>query len=103
MYVATADGGTESLRARIYRVADGVCVGNGVVPYPTRFSAGARAEQDPEDWWRALGQAMQAALAEADISAADVKALACDTTCCTVVATLLMASVTRGFGVIESR
>jgi sugar (pentulose or hexulose) kinase len=85
VYVATADGGTESLRARIYRI-DGTCVGNGVVPYPTQFSAGARAEQDPEDWWRALGQAMQAALAEADISAADVKALACDTTCCTVVA-----------------
>lgn len=86
MYVATADGGTESLRARIYRIEDGTCVGNGVVPYPTHFSAGARAEQDPEDWWRALGEAMRAALAEAAVPAAEVKALAADTTSCTVVA-----------------
>lgn len=85
MYVATADGGTESLRARIYRI-DGTCVGNGVVPYPTNFSAGARAEQDPEDWWRALGEAMRKALAEAAIAPSEVRALATDTTCCSVVA-----------------
>ena len=85
VYVATADGGTESLRARIYRI-DGTCVGNGVVPYQTNFSAGARAEQNPEDWWRALGEAMRAALGEANIPPGDVKALTADTTSCTVVA-----------------
>ena len=64
MYVATADGGTESLRARIYGM-DGRCVGSAVAPYPTQFLTGARAEQDPEDWWRALGLAMRAAVTEA--------------------------------------
>lgn len=86
MYVATADGGTESLRARIYRISDGACVGNGVSPYETRFYAGARAEQDPADWWAALGTAMRAALAEASLAPDAVAALALDTTCCTVVA-----------------
>ncbi len=85
MYVATADGGTESLRARIYDL-DGRCLGNGVAKYETRFAAGARAEQDPEDWWRALGEAMRAAVAEARIAPAEIAALACDTTCCSVVA-----------------
>lgn len=85
MYFATADGGTESLRARIYD-AGGTCVGNGVAQYETRFASGGRAEQDPEDWWRALGEAMAAALAEARIDPAAVAAFACDTTCCSVVA-----------------
>jgi sugar (pentulose or hexulose) kinase len=85
MYVATADGGTESLRARIYD-GDGRCVGSAVAPYPTRFLPGARAEQEPEDWWRALGIAMRAAVIEAGIDPAAVVALATDTTCCSVVA-----------------
>ena len=49
----TADGGTESLRVRLYDL-EGNCLGQKAVPYETRFSPGARAEQDPEDWWRAL-------------------------------------------------
>ncbi|GAB5375408.1 MAG: FGGY-family carbohydrate kinase [Acuticoccus sp.] len=85
MYFATADGGTESLRARIYD-AEGRAVGNGVAAYETAFAAGGRAEQNPEDWWRALGEAMRAAVAEARIDPADIATLACDTTCCTVVA-----------------
>ena len=52
MYYLTADGGTESLRARIYDLT-GRCLGQKAVAYDTRFGPGARAEQDPEDWWRA--------------------------------------------------
>jgi len=85
MYLATADGGTESLRARIYDL-DGRAIGNGVAAYDTKFAAGARAEQDPEDWWRALGEAMRAAMAEARVAPDDIAALSCDTTCCSVVA-----------------
>ena len=40
----TADGGTESLRARIYDLS-GTCLGQKAVPYETKFSPGARAEQ----------------------------------------------------------
>jgi len=45
-YALTADGGTESLRARIYDVT-GKELGSVAVAYETKFSAGARAEQDP--------------------------------------------------------
>ena len=85
MYLATADGGTEGLRARIYDL-EGRCLGNASAAYETRFSAGARAEQDPEDWWRALGEAMRCAVREAGVAPGDIAALACDTTCCSVVA-----------------
>ena len=43
-YCLTADGGTESLRARIYDLA-GTCLGQKAVPYETRFAPGARAEE----------------------------------------------------------
>ena len=52
-YFLTADGGTESIRARIYDLT-GRCIASHAVPYDTHFSSGARAEQDPEDWWRCL-------------------------------------------------
>jgi len=84
-YVLAADGGTESLRARVYDL-DGACLGSVAVPYETRFSPGARAEQDPEDWWRALARATRGAVAEAGIAPADIEAMAFATTSCTVVA-----------------
>src|SRR5690606_37360786 len=68
-YYLTADGGTESLRARIYDL-EGRCLGQRAVPYETRFAPGARAEQDPEDWWRALVAATAGAIAEAGVPAA---------------------------------
>lgn len=48
-YFLTADGGTESIRARVYDLS-GVCLASAAVPYETKFSSGARAEQNPEDW-----------------------------------------------------
>lgn len=84
-YFLTADGGTESLRARIYDL-DGVCVASKAVPYETRFHPGARAEQDPEDWWRALTVATRGAVAEAGIDPGAIEAMAFATTSCTVVA-----------------
>ncbi|HET9068867.1 MAG TPA: FGGY-family carbohydrate kinase [Amaricoccus sp.] len=81
----TADGGTESLRVRIYDLS-GTCLGQKAVPYETHFSPGARAEQDPEDWWRALTEATRGALADAAVDPASIEAMAFATTCCTVVA-----------------
>ncbi len=79
------DGGTESLRARVFDLA-GHCLGNASAPYDTRFAVGARAEQAPEDWWQAAGRAVRAAVADAGIAGSEIEALSIDTTCCTVVA-----------------
>lgn len=79
------DGGTESLRAHVFDLS-GRSRGVGRAPYPTAFPEPGRAEQDPEAWWQALGLAVRAAVAEAGVTAAEIAALACDTTSCTVVA-----------------
>jgi ribulose kinase len=79
------DGGTESIRAQIFDLA-GRCRASASHPYDTRFSAGARAEQDPEEWWRAVGLAVRKAVQGAGIPPDAVDALALATTCCTVVA-----------------
>lgn len=84
-YVIGIDGGTESLRATVFDLA-GRSVASAKAPYDTRFAAGARAEQDPEVWWSALGTAVRRATAEAGIGAGDVHAICPTTTCCTVVA-----------------
>lgn len=84
-YFLTADGGTESLRVRIYDVT-GACVASHAETYETTFSPGARAEQNPEDWWNSLCKASRAALANADLAGDQIEAMAYATTCCTVVA-----------------
>ena len=84
-YFLTADGGTESLRARIYDL-DGTCLATHAEPYETTFLPGARAEQNPEDWWDCLCKATRACLAEAGLSGDQIAAMAYATTCCTVVA-----------------
>ena len=55
-YELTADGGTESLRVRIYAL-DGTCVASHAERYETKFLSGARAEQNAEDWWFSLVKA----------------------------------------------
>ena len=67
-YVIGVDGGTESLRAGFYD-AEGRCLAAASCPYETRFSSGARAEQDPEDWWRALGVAVREAVYQSGVGA----------------------------------
>lgn len=84
-YFLTADGGTESLRARIYDL-DGTCVASHAISYETAFSAGARAEQNPADWWANFVAASRAAIAEAAIDPARIEAIAYATTSCSVVA-----------------
>ena len=84
-YFLTADGGTESLRARIYD-SEGTCLGSHAEPYRTHFSPGARAEQNPEDWWTSLVAATRGAIAAAGIDASAIVSMAYATTSCTVVA-----------------
>ncbi|MDU8946602.1 FGGY-family carbohydrate kinase [Ovoidimarina sediminis] len=84
-YFLTADGGTESLRARVYDLS-GNCIASHAEPYETKFSPGARAEQNPEDWWANFVTASRAAIAAAGIDPAAIEAIAYATTSCTVVA-----------------
>jgi ribulose kinase len=83
-YVIGVDGGTESLRAFVFDL-DGVPRGSHATAYKTDFPKPSWAEQDPEDWWQALGASVKGALAKANVAAQDVIALCVDTTCCSVV------------------
>ena len=84
-YYLAADGGTESLRVRLFDL-NGVCLASYTEPYETRFSPGARAEQNPEDWWSSLVLATRATVAQSGVQIDQIEAMAFATTCCTVVA-----------------
>lgn len=84
-YFLTADGGTESLRARIYDL-NGKCIASCTVPYETSFSAGARAEQMPADWWASFVKASRGAISKGGIDPGQIEAIAYATTSCSVVA-----------------
>ena len=83
-FLVGVDGGTESLRAGIFDLG-GTPVAFAASRYETRFPGPGRAEQDPRDWWRALGEAVREAMRLARIAPAEIAALAVDTTCCSVV------------------
>ena len=80
------DGGTESLRARVFDTA-GRDLGGASSGYATTFPAPGRAEQDPRDWWRAIGEAVRGAVRAAGIGRDEVAAICLDTTSATVVVT----------------
>lgn len=83
--VIGVDGGTEGLRAGVFDLT-GRALAFASTPYPTNYPQPGWAEQQPEDWWRAIGQSVREAVREAGIAPADVIALCVDTTCCSVVA-----------------
>jgi len=95
------DGGTESIRACCFDAHTGKIIGKShAVPYETTHPQAGWAEQHPEDWYDNLCAAVRGALStlnndkgdgdDGDASGVsleyDVKALCCDTTCCSVVA-----------------
>jgi len=84
-YYLTVDGGTESLRARVYD-ENGSCLGSKAVAYQTQFAPGGRAEQDPADWWANFISASKAVIKEAGIDSSDVVSICYATTSCSVVA-----------------
>ena len=82
-YVIGIDGGTESVRAFVFDL-EGRPKGIGVVTYSTAFPEPAQAEQNPEDWWQAVGEATQRALQAGAVRADDIDAISVDTTSCSV-------------------
>lgn len=97
-YVIGVDYGTLSGRAVVVRASDGAELASAVVEYPhavvERSLPGSSdrlppewALQVPEDYRLVLKQAVPAAIAQAGIDPADVKAIATDFTACTMVPT----------------
>ncbi|HEV8392055.1 MAG TPA: FGGY family carbohydrate kinase, partial [Dongiaceae bacterium] len=84
-YLLGIDGGTESIRAIVFDL-EGRPKGAHASAYQTQFPKPSWAEQNPEDWWRCLGEAVRGAVQKAGIAADQVIALCADTTCCSVVA-----------------
>jgi len=83
-YLLGVDGGTEGLRAGIFDVF-GTPLANASTSYPTQFPAPSWAEQDPNDWWDALGKSVRKAISDSGISVDQIAAMTVDTTCCSVV------------------
>jgi ribulokinase len=82
--VLGVDCGTQSLRAALYD-AGGVQLGQASRPYPTDRPHVNWAEQNPDDWWRALCETVPECIRQAGVSGEDVAAIACDGTSCTAV------------------
>ena len=72
-YLLAHDLGTSGNKAVLYSL-DGKLIASRTCSYPTNFFNGNWAEQNPEDWWRAVCESSQALLA--GISAADVAVVA---------------------------
>jgi sugar (pentulose or hexulose) kinase len=83
--VLGVDGGTESLRAGVFDL-EGRPRAFASSAYATNYPQPGWAEQNPDDWWRALGRAVRRAVHEAKVRPEEVAALSVDTTCCSVVA-----------------
>jgi len=83
-YLLGVDGGTEGLRAGIFDIS-GTPLAYTSKTYTTQFPAPSWAEQDPNDWWDALGKSVRKAISDSGISVDQIAAMAVDTTCCSVV------------------
>ncbi len=83
-YLLGVDGGTEGLRAGVFDVF-GTPLAFASTSYPTQFPAPSWAEQDPNDWWDALGKSVRKAISDSGISVDQIAAMTVDTTCCSVV------------------
>jgi len=84
-YVIGVDGGTESLRAFVFDL-EGRIVASHATPYKTEFPQPSWAEQNPEDWWQAMGASVRGAVAKAAIDPKSIIGMSVDTTCCSVLA-----------------
>lgn len=82
--VLAIDLGTESLRAAVVDAA-GRFLGMGRSPITTEYPAPGRAEQDPDEWDSAMGNAVRTAIRESGLKAEDIRGVAADGTTSTVI------------------
>ncbi len=73
-YILAHDLGTTGNKATLFN-ADGQAVHSAFAGYPTSYPRAGWAEQDPEDWWRAVVETTRALLAGSGIAAGDVAAV----------------------------
>lgn len=81
-YVIGVDAGTESIRVGIF-TRTGHMISTSVVPWKTTFPQPGWAEQSPNEWWKAFGQACQQAVKSIDVT--KIVGISIDTTACSVV------------------
>eukprot|EP00980_Cylindrotheca_fusiformis_P009560 scaffold2101_cov127-Cylindrotheca_fusiformis.AAC.4 len=88
--VVGVDGGTESIRACCFDAETGAVVGESCsASYKTYHPKPGWAEQQPSDWWAAMGLAVNGAMNSISNklgSAIEICCICVDTTCCSVVA-----------------
>lgn len=68
------DLGTSGDKASLHDDS-GITLATATVGYPAAFASGGVAEQDPDDWWRAVGEATRQVLARAGVDARHVDAV----------------------------
>ncbi|MDX2137635.1 MAG: FGGY family carbohydrate kinase [Chloroflexota bacterium] len=71
------DVGTSSTKTGLWR-ADGVLIGEATAAYPLHRPQPTWAEMDPRDWWSAVCTTVHAVLAQSNVSAQDIAAVAVD-------------------------
>ena len=92
--VIGVDGGTESIRACCFDAQSGRILGKShAVPYLTSHPHPGWAEQSPQDWYDNMIGAVRGAVdslpsssSSSSTSIYNIRAICCDTTCCSVVA-----------------
>jgi sugar (pentulose or hexulose) kinase len=84
-YLMGIDFGTEGVRVGIFD-REGAPVGFGSCAYQTEHPHAGWAEQDPDEWWSALGEAVPAALSDGQVAAAEIVGIPVDATSSTVLA-----------------
>ncbi len=65
------DLGTSGNKASLH-TADGTLVASATCAYPTHYGSGSIAEQNPDDWWRAVVEATRRLLEEARVGPAEI-------------------------------
>jgi xylulokinase len=75
-YILAFDLGTSALKLGLFSTG-GELVGSAVEGYPLHLLGQGGAEQDPEDWWRALVRGTRRLLAAAEVDAGRVVGVGC--------------------------
>lgn len=83
-YVIGIDGGTESVRVGLFDLRGTLLLSKNKA-YDTQYPQAGWAEQEPHEWWTALTQAVNELVGSAKANPDEVKGIAVDSTCCTVV------------------